>query len=105
MLSQGYPVSACCEVLGLARSSYYYGPGAQPDDGALRSAIETIAGRYPTYGSRRIKAELAREPYFLEVGRNPVRHMMREMKLCCSPGSVSPVLPIAVTDTAAIRIY
>ena len=85
MLSQDHPASACCEVLGLARSSYYYAPSAQSDDRALRSAIEAIAGRYPTYGSRRIKAELARTPYFLEVGRNRVRHVMREMNLLLKP--------------------
>ena len=90
MLSQDHPVSACCEVLGLARSSYYYAAAAQCDDRALRSAIETIAGRYPTYGSRRIKAELARAPYFLKVGRNPVRQMMHEMKLLLQPRQGKP---------------
>lgn len=91
MLSAGHPVSACCEVLGLSRSSYYYAAAAaQSDDAALRSAIETIAGRYPTYGSRRIKAELARAPYFLEVGRNQVRQMMREMKLLLQPRQGKP---------------
>ena len=89
-MSQDYPASACCEVLGLARSSYYYAPMAQPDDRALRSAIEAIAGQYPTYGSRRIKAELAREPYFLEVGRNRVRQVMRELKILLKPRQGKP---------------
>ncbi len=90
ILRQGHPVSACCEVLGLARSSYYYAATAPCDDRALRSAIEAIAGRYPTYGSRRIKAELARAPYFLEVGRKRVRQMMHEMKLLLQPRQRKP---------------
>ena len=89
-MSQDHPVSACCEVLGLARSSYYHAPLAQVDDRALRRAIESIAGKYPTYGSRRIKAELARKPYYLEVGRNRVRQVMREMKLLLMPRQRKP---------------
>lgn len=70
----------CCAVLGLSRSSYYH--RAKPrDEGALRKAIADIAGRFPTYGSRRIKAQLERAPYFLSVSRNQVRRLMREMNL------------------------
>ena len=70
----------CCAMLGLARSSYYR-EGKPRDEGVLREAIREIAARYPTYGSRRIKAELKREPYVLEVGRNLVRQVMGEMNL------------------------
>lgn len=79
-MSQEYKVSDCCVVLGLARSSFYR--RAKPRDHArLRSAIARIASRYPTYGSRRIRKELEREPYGIEVGRHLVRRLMREMKL------------------------
>ena len=71
--------------LGFSPQQLLLRASAQSDDRALRSAIEAIAGRYPTYGSRRIKAELARTPYFLEVGRNRVRHVMREMNLLLKP--------------------
>ena len=70
----------CCAMLGLARSSYYR-VGKPKDVGVLREAIREIAARYPTYGSRRIKAQLEREPYFIEVGRHLVRQVMGEMNL------------------------
>jgi transposase InsO family protein len=44
----------------LSPSSYYYQP--QPrDEASLRAHIEAIAGEWPTYGYRRITAQLARE--------------------------------------------
>ena len=70
----------CCAVLGLARSSYYHA-GRRRDEAALRKAIEKIAGKFPTYGSRRIKAQLEREPYWMVVSRNVVRRLMQEMNL------------------------
>ena len=80
MLGQAYPVSTCCAVLGLSRSSYYDKSTAR-DEAQLRRAIDQIAARYPTYGSRRIKAQLERAPYGIVVGRHLVRRLMREMNL------------------------
>ena len=80
MLGQAYPVSTCCAVLGLPRSSYYDKARAR-DERPLRRAIEEIAARYPTYGSRRIKAQLERAPYRILVGRHQVRQVMGEMNL------------------------
>ena len=70
----------CCAVMGLARSSYY--DRVKPrDEQGLRRAIEEIAGKFPTYGSRRVKAQLEREPYCVVVGRHLVRRLMGEMNL------------------------
>ena len=80
MLGQAYPLSTSCAVLGLSRSSYYDKATAR-DEAQLRGAIEEIAARYPTYGSRRIKAQLERAPYGIVVGRHLVRRLMREMNL------------------------
>ena len=44
-------------------------------------AIEEIATKFPTYGSRRIKAQMERDPYRMVVGRHLVRRLMREMNL------------------------
>ncbi len=60
MLSQDYPVKVICEVVGVARSSYYYGAVA-PEHSALKEAIEQVAARFPTYGTRRITAQLRRD--------------------------------------------
>ena len=58
-MAQEYPVSVVCETLGLARSSYYH-QAARRDDGELRQAVRELSGRWPTYGYRRITAELER---------------------------------------------
>ena len=72
LTESGYPVSVACQAAGIPRSSYYYKPQAKEED-ALREAIEEVAAKYPTYGSRRIAAQLGREPYNLQVNRKRVR--------------------------------
>ncbi len=78
MLTQEYPVTLVCAALGGARSSYYYRPPAD-QEAALRAQIEALATTWPTYGSRRIQAELRRQGY--AVGRKRVRRLIREMGL------------------------
>lgn len=69
-----------CRVLGLARSSFYY--GAQPkEEDDLKIAIQTAAGKYPTYGTRRIAHQLRRPPYRYAVGRKRIQRLMRSMNL------------------------
>jgi transposase InsO family protein len=72
---QPYPVTRVCDVLGLPRSTYYHEP-AQQDDQALRTAIEAIVREFPTYGSRRVTAQLRRAPYTLVVNRKRVQREM-----------------------------
>ena len=80
-MSEAFPVTACCEVVGLSRSSYYRLERPKADDEDLRRAIKDLAGKHPRYGSRRITAQLALAPYELRVGRNRVRELMAEMNL------------------------
>ena len=48
--------------MGIARSTYYYKPkGNKPPDMDLAEAIEKIALDFPSYGYRRITAELHRQ--------------------------------------------
>lgn len=80
MLSKEYPVTAVCDVVGLPRSTHYR--KARPhDEGDLRQAVEEVAGQFTTYGSRRIAAQLRREPHRLRVGRKRVQRVMHEMRL------------------------
>ncbi len=49
-----------CEALDVHRSSLYHEP--RPDeDRPLREALIALAGRWPTYGYRRLTAMLRRE--------------------------------------------
>jgi putative transposase len=69
-----------CRVLGLPRSSYYY--CVQPkQESDLKEAIQAVAGKYPTYGTRRIAHQLCRAPYRYQVGRKRIQRLMRSMNL------------------------
>ena len=78
MLTPAYPRSAVCRVLDYARSSSYY-RHEEVDDSAVRIAVEQVAGAWPTYGSRRITAELRRQG--MAVNRKRVSRIMRELGL------------------------
>ena len=78
MLSQDYPVSLACEVLGCMRSSYYYQP-KQRDETEIKAAIDAVAAEWPTYGYRRVTAQLRRQGRV--VNHKRVRRLMREMDL------------------------
>lgn len=79
MLAQDYPVTVVCAVLEIARSSYYYQPRVAPDEARLRAAIKQTAAQWPTYGYRRITAQLRRGPW--QVNRKRVQRLMGDMSL------------------------
>lgn len=77
-LKDDYPVTTICAVLDLPRSSFYH-QGAEPDDSALRLAIQDLAAEYPTYGYRRITVLLQRAGW--PINHKRIRRMMAEMGL------------------------
>lgn len=70
------PLAQACRLLGLSRSSYYYGCGGR-DDQPLEAMIEQVLGEFPTYGTRRVSQQLRRAPYQLLVNRKRVQRVMR----------------------------
>lgn len=78
MLAQEYPVNLICNALGCARSTYYY-QTRTPDEAALRTAIEAVAAEWPTYGYRRVTAQLHRQG--LLINRKRVLQLMQDMGL------------------------
>lgn len=81
MLSTDYPVQIICEVVGLARSSYYYS-AVERQEAVLQATIEKVAAQFPTYGSRRITAQVKRtDPDLQPLGRRRVRRLMRGLDL------------------------
>lgn len=82
MLKDDYPINLLCDLLAVSRSSFYYQPRAT-DETQLREAINQLAAQFPTYGSRRLAAQLERAPYQLTVNRKRVQRVMRELQISC----------------------
>ncbi len=83
-LSAEYPVETVCEVLDYPVSSFYYQrrqmeAAAAPDDSEVRQQMQDIAAAYPTYGYRRMTAQLRRQGAL--VNRKRVARLMDEMGL------------------------
>jgi len=69
-----------CELLGLARSTFYYEPtGATSEDLHLMRLIDELYTDCPFYGSRKITEALTRRGE--EVNRKRVQRLMRGMGL------------------------
>lgn len=79
MLSQEYPVTVACDVLGCARSSYYHQATERPGEAELEVAIKTVAAEWPTYGYRRVTAQLRRQEWL--VNRKRIQRLMRLMHI------------------------
>jgi transposase InsO family protein len=73
-------VKMICETVGLPRSSYYY-RSQRGEDGQLEADLETVAGQYPKYGTRRITQQLRRAPYHYRINRKRIQRLMRQKKL------------------------
>ena len=77
-------MKALCEVTGLSRASYYRWRAPEeltPAELELRDELQRVAVESPSYGYRRITAELQRRG--LEVNHKRVLRMMHEDNLLC----------------------
>ena len=77
-LSTEFPVRMLCEMLEVSPSTYYYTPRGR-DDLTLLAWIEDVVVRFPTYGYRRVTAQLRREGH--PVNHKRVQRVMRENDL------------------------
>jgi putative transposase len=67
-----------CELVGLSRSGYYYEPVPESEENlALMRRLDELNLEHPVYGSRRLRALLAREG--LAVNRKRVVRLLRLM--------------------------
>lgn len=82
-LRQEYPVTRICQVLDYPRSQIYYQSKLVRGDGDLKAEISALAGSHPTYGYRRITAELKRQGQV--VNHKRVARLMREMGILGKP--------------------
>jgi len=92
ILAAEYPVTLVCQALDLARSSYYYRCLSE-DEPALAEALLRLAEEWPTYGYRRLTAQLRREGW--EVNSKHVRRLMRHLGVQGKP----PVRKRRTTDS------
>jgi len=81
-LATTYPVRVVCAVLGLPRSTFYYHPAPTPTT-PIRATLERLAAAWPTYGYRRLTAQLRREGQVANSKR--VRRLMAELGLAAQP--------------------
>ena len=86
-LAADYPAVVVCEALGLPRSTFYARSQAAPDQ-PLRDALREQAGRWPTYGYRRLTVMLRRAGH--EVNAKRVRRLMHERGLAGTPPARRP---------------
>ena len=77
-LCRSYPTATVCRALDVPRSSVYY-HRRDRDEKAVKAKLLSLAGRWPTYGYRRLTAQLAREGY--PVNGKRVRRLMGELGL------------------------
>jgi len=77
-LAGAYPVRLVCQVLAVAPSSFYYRASPR-EESALEAAIGQLTGQWPTYGYRRITAELRRAGW--TVNHKRVARLMSAMGL------------------------
>lgn len=74
------PIARQCELLGLARASYYHRPKPETDQNLqLMRVIDETYLAYPVFGSRQMTRWLRRQGY--PVNRKRVRRLMLQMGL------------------------
>jgi len=72
-----YPVQKACQMLTFPRSNYYYTSKDNEEEQHLRQAIQVVAGEWPTYGYRRITAQLNRQGW--AVNHKRIYRLMGQM--------------------------
>jgi putative transposase len=74
------PIIRQCELVGLARASYYHHPEAESDENLhLMRVIDETYLAYPVFGSRQMTRWLRRQGH--HVNRKRVRRLMQQMGL------------------------
>lgn len=77
-LRAAYPIQLLCRVLNYSRSSYYY--RRQPrEEAILHAQLRATQGQWPTYGYRRLTAQLQRDG--LTIGQTRVRRLRKLLHL------------------------
>ncbi len=94
-LADEYPGRWLCRLFACPRAALYRRPDEEvgEEEGTLRAAALRLAGRWPTYGYRRVTALLRRERWAVNGKR--VRRVVRELGLAAGP----PPRRVRTTDS------
>jgi transposase InsO family protein len=96
-LVQQYPARLVCRLLDFPRCALYRPPaGGGNDDGPLRTALQRLAGEWPTYGYRRLTAMLRREGW--PVNHKRVLRVMGDLGLQGAPPPRRPRTTVSRHD-------
>lgn len=85
-LSVDYPVNWLCDLVDLARSSYYHQLQPLTDDSELMAAVEEMLAIKPFLGYRMMRERLRRRG--IDAGERAIRRILRGMKRTRSTGRV-----------------
>lgn len=90
-----------CALTGVSRAGFYRAaPAPRAEEVKLRDHLQRVALEWPTYGSRRITAQLRRDGW--RVNRKRVQRRMREDNLLC----LRKRQFVVTTDSAHVcRVY
>lgn len=77
-LRTSYPIQLLCRALNYSRSSYYYRRPPR-EDASLHAQLRETQGQWPTYGYRRLTAQLQRDG--LAIGQTRVRRLRKLLHL------------------------
>lgn len=103
-------VSRQCELLGLARSSYYHQASPEPEDKrAIMNLIDEHYCLYPTEGARKVSLMLKSHGY--RLGRQATQRLMQEMGIepiypkpnTSVPDKAHAVYPYLLRDMEIVR--
>lgn len=69
------------ELLNISRSSIYCQPTVNLENIRIMEIIDRIYTKHPFKGSRRIRNDLIKPPYFIKIGRKRTGTLMRKMAI------------------------
>ena len=76
-----YDVRLVCELLGLARSTFYYQGYDRADADAFKDELIQQAGQYPSEGYRHLRERLRRLKRWKKTSRGRVQRWMQRLKI------------------------
>jgi putative transposase len=81
LVAAEYGVQMACQMVRLARSSYYYEGYERQDDAAFEAALLREAGKYPIAGYRHLRERLCRQERWKNTSRGRVQRWMQKLKI------------------------